>query len=150
MTGANIPINIALGRVAEFTQLAAANDAVVWVPLEATGLEADAALRDHNELAALLAGTSNEQTTMGRKSSTSATVTVDDTNERTDIDTPDQTWVAATGNPLAAALICWDGDTTTGTDANIIPMSKHSFDVTPDGSDITGQTGANGFYRAAG
>lgn len=146
---ADLVFNIALGKVKSYAELGAANDALVFVPLETTGLEADATLRDHDDLAALLAGTSNEQTTMGRKTVTAATVTVDDTNNRVDIDVADQTWVAATGNAVSALLICYDPDTTAGTDSTIIPLTKHDFVVTPDGSDITAQIAAAGFYRAS-
>ena len=40
-------------------------------------------------------------------------------------------------------------DTTAGTDANIVPLTMHDFVVTPDGSDITAQIAAAGFYRAS-
>lgn len=146
---ADIVFNISKGRVAYYATLPAASDALIVVPIEATGLEADAALGDHDDLAALLAGTSNEQTTMGRKTVTSVTVTVDDTNSWVDVDFADQTWVAATGNAVGALLICYDGDTGAGTDANIIPLTKHGFSVTPDGSDIQAVLAASGFYRAS-
>ncbi len=45
--------------------------------------------------------------------------------------------------------MCYDGDTGTGTDANIIPLTSHVFAATPDGSDLTAQLPAAGFYRAA-
>jgi hypothetical protein len=46
-------------------------------------------------------------------------------------------------------LVCYDADTTGGDDSNIVPISQHDFAVTPDGSDITAQIAAAGFYRAA-
>lgn len=143
--------NIAKGKVKYYAELPAANDALIIVPLEATGLEADATLKDYDDLGALLAGTTNEQTTMGRKTVTTGIVpTVDDTNERLDIDiTTDPVWLGATGNPLGAILICYDPDTTGGTDSTIIPLTKHDFTVTPDSSDITATIAASGFYRAS-
>ena len=42
------------------------------MPIETAGLEADATLIDVDTLTALLAGTTNEQTTMGRKTLTDA------------------------------------------------------------------------------
>ncbi|MFC5946581.1 hypothetical protein, partial [Micromonospora harpali] len=65
---ADITFNIAKGRVNGYAaQVGTGNAALILVPLEATGLE------DYDTLAALLAGASNEQTTMGRKTITAAT-----------------------------------------------------------------------------
>ncbi|MFJ9740833.1 hypothetical protein [Streptomyces sp. NPDC101166] len=133
----NIVFNIALGRVAHLASLPEANDALVMVPLESSGLVADSVMRDYDDLQALLAGATNEQTTMGRKTLTGVTVTVDDTNDRVAIDCADVTWTAATGNAVGAVVICYDSDTTTGTDANLVPLTKHDVTLTPDGSDFT-------------
>ena len=65
--------------------------------------------------------------------------TPDDTNDRYDIDIPDQTWTS----------VGYDSDTTGGTDANILPCTHHDFSVTTDGSDLTAQIDAAGFFRAA-
>lgn len=143
----NIVFNQALGRVASLAALPAANDALVAVPLEAAGLVTDATMRDYDDLAALLAGASNEQTTMGRKTLASVTVTVDDTNDRVAIDCADITWTAATGNAVGAVVICYDPDTTTGTDADLIPLTKHDLSLTPDGNNFT-LTVAD-FFRAS-
>lgn len=139
--------NVALGRVAHYASLPATNDALIAVPLEATGLVGDSTMRDYDTLDAILAGASNEQTTMGRKTLGSVTVTVDDTNDRVAIDCADITWTAATGNPVGALLICYDPDTTTGTDTDLIPLTKHDLSMTPDGSNYT-LTVAD-FYRAS-
>jgi hypothetical protein len=144
---ATIPFNISLGELKEKAKLLAANDALVFVLIETTGIETDATLRDYDDLSALLAGTSNEQTNQSRKSVTSTTITVDDTNDRTDIDVADQTYVALGGNAISALLICHDADTTTGNDTNIQPISKHDWTITPDGSDVTAQIATAGFMR---
>lgn len=146
---ADFVFNIAKGEVKNYAKLSAAADALVIVLLETTGLEVDGTLKDYDDLAALLAGTSNEQVTMGRKSITAATITVDDTNDWVDVDIADQTWTAATGNAVSKLLVCYDGDTAAGTDANIVPLTAHDFVVTPDGSDITAQIAAAGFFRAS-
>jgi hypothetical protein len=147
---ADFVFNISLGQVKTQAGLANANDAIIVVPIETTGIEADGTLRDHDDLAALLAGTSNEQTTLGRKTITSVTITVDDTNNRTDFDVADQTWAASAGNAISALVFNYDSDTTGGGDASIVPMSKHDFVATPDGSDITAVINASGIIRAAG
>ena len=85
---ADFVFNIAKGKVAQLMKNvddgAPANSRVIVVPIETSGIEADATLKDHDNLSVLLAGTSNEQTTMGRKTVAAAdiTITVDDTNER--------------------------------------------------------------------
>ena len=134
---ANIVFNIALGRLAYYAGLPATNDALVMVPIETSGIVADSVMRDYDDLGTLLAGASNEQTTMGRKTLASVTATVDDTNDRVNLDAADVTWTAATGNPISAVVICYDPDTTTGTDADLIPLTKHDVTMTPDGSDFT-------------
>jgi hypothetical protein len=140
--------NVSKGRFAYYATLPAANDALIVVVLEAAGLEADATLKDYDNLALLLAGTTNEQTTMGRKTATGVTVTVNDTTDLVDVDMADIVWTGATGNAVGALLICYDPDTTGGTDADLIPLSKHDFTVSPDGTDVTATIGANGFARA--
>jgi hypothetical protein len=134
---ADIVFNVAKGRVAYYASLPAANDALVMVPLESSGLVADATMRDYDTLADILAGASNEQTTVGRKTLASATTTVDDTNDRVNLDAADVTWTAGTGNAIGAVVICYDPDTTAGTDADLIPLTKHDVTWTPDGSDFT-------------
>lgn len=146
---ADFVFNIAKGRVAYYSTLPAASDALIVIPIEASGVEADATLKDYDDVAALLAAANNEQSTMGRKTVSSVTVTVDDSNERVDIDIADQTWTAATGNAVSDLLICYDPDTGAGTDSSLIPLTFHDFSVTPDGSDITAQIAAAGFYRAS-
>lgn len=143
---ADIVFNIALGKIAYYASLPAANDALIAVPIETTGIVSDATMRDYDDLNALLAGASNEQSTMGRKTLASVTVTVDDTNDRVAVDCADITWTAASGNAISAIVICYDPDTTGGTDADIIPLTKHGFVSTPDGSDLTATI--TDFFRA--
>ncbi|MFM9589880.1 hypothetical protein ACKI1J_14845 [Streptomyces scabiei] len=134
---ANITFNVALGRAAALAALPAASDALILVPLEASGLESDAVLRDKDTLADLVAGTTNEQTTVGRKTLTGVTVTVDDTADRVNIDAADVTWTAPTGNAVGAVVICYDPDATGGTDADLIPVTKADVAWTPDGNNFT-------------
>lgn len=156
---ADFVFNIAKGRVASLVQQvkdgSPADSRLVVVPIETSGIEADATLKDYDNLSVLLAGTSNEQTTLGRKYLQAAdiTLTVDDTNERLDIDIADITWTAGTGNAISALAVCYipDGNATGGVSADtaVIPLTKHDFVVTPDGSDIVAQIAAAGFYRAS-
>lgn len=144
---ADLVFNIALGKVASLAALPAANDALIAVPIETAGIVGDGAMRDYDNLQALLAGASNEQTTMGRRTLTGVTVAVDDAADRVSIDAADIVWAGATGNPVSAIVICYDPDTTTGTDADLIPLTKHDWVIVPDGSDVTATVAD--FYRAA-
>lgn len=155
---ADFVFNIALGRVKQYydnvENNSPANSAFVVVLIETTGLEADGTLRDYDDLGALLTAANNEQTAQARKVLTdvelSAIAAPDDTNNRWDADIPDITWTALTGNAISKLLICYDSDTTAGTDSNIVPVTAHDFVITPDGSDVTAQINAAGFYRAQG
>lgn len=68
---ANICFNIAKGRVKEFYNRVESNDptnsALILVPIETSGLESDATLIDKDDLAAVLSGTTNEQTTLAER-----------------------------------------------------------------------------------
>lgn len=151
-----IVFNIALGRVVELysnvESNSPANSALILVPLETSGLESDATLRDADTLAALLSGATNEQTTMGRKVLTDAELASlpapDDSNDRYDLALPTVQWAAASGNPISKIVVCYDPDTTGGTDSNIVPLTMFDFVQTPSGSTIE-MTGGP-FYRAAG
>lgn len=155
---ADFVFNIAKGRVAELFQRVDANDAansaLIIVVLATSGLQSDATLIDLDTLTAVVAGATNEvtNTNYARKTLTDADIAYapDDTNDRVDLDIADQTWTAvAAGDGWSKLLVCYDTDTTGGTDANIIPLTAHDFVVTPDGSDITAQIAAAGFFRAS-
>lgn len=146
---ANFVFTIAKGRGVYYATLPAANDALIAVVLESSGLEADSTLQDYDDLSTLLAGTSNEQTTMGRKTLTNVSVTLNDTTQVATVDCDDIVWTSATGNATGKLLICYDGDTTAGTDSNIVPVAGYDFTATPDGSNITAQINASGLFTAS-
>lgn len=146
----NQVLNISKGRFVEFaTRVNAddpANSVFVVDLLATTGLESDATLLDKDTFADLVSGTTNFATGTGwaRKSLNQAggiTITVDDTNDRTDVDIPDQTWtaVADAADDVSRLASGYDSDSTGGTDANIVPMSTHDFIIQPDGSDVVAQ-----------
>lgn len=151
---ANIVFNIAKGRGIELHGRVVTNDpvnsALVLIPLETSGLETDLVLTDKETLAQVLAGTTNEQTTMGRKYCVSTDFigisTPDHGNDRNEAQIPTVIWAGATGNPISKLIIAYDPDTTSGTDADIIPITMFDFLFTPDGSDIELTFGI--FFRA--
>jgi hypothetical protein len=128
--------NVAKGKVAYYGSLPGTNDALIAIPIEATGVQADATLVDLDTVAAILAGSTNEQTTMGRKTLTAVSSTVDDTGNQTVVDADDVTWSSATGSAVSDVLIAYDPDTTTGDDTTLIPLTWHDFVATPDGTDL--------------
>lgn len=150
---ANIVFNIAKGRVVEYYNRVKSNDpansALILVPIETSGLESDATLIDKDDLAALVSGTTNEQTTMGRKTLTDSDLASlpapDDTNDRYEVSLPSVTWTAASGNPISKIVVCYDADTTGGTDSNIIPLTMFDAVATPDGNNLTLSSGV--FFR---
>ena len=151
--------NFALGRMVEFYERVDTSDptnaVLTIVVLRTVGIETDAVLKDSTDLADVLGGTTTEVTNTGY-----ARIELDDTdlvafapdlgNDRTDLDIPDQTFTAVlAGDGFQDLLICYDSDSTGGTDTNIVPGTMHDFVVTPDGSDITAQIATAGFYRAS-
>lgn len=123
--------------------------------LATTGIETDAVLRDKDTFSDVVVGTTDEVTNAGyaRKTLTDVDLTAfapDDVNDRVDLDIPDQTWTGvAAGSGWNDVVINYDNDTTVGTDANLVPCTLHDFVVVPDGSDITAQIAAAGFFRAS-
>lgn len=152
---ANIVLNISKGRVVEYYRRVVSNDpansALILVPIETAGLEADAVLIDKDDLAAFLSGATNEQTTMGRKVLTDADLAAlpapDDTNDRFEVSLPTVTWTAATGNAISKILVCYDSDTTGGADSAIVPLTLFDATATPDGNDL--QLTGGVFFRAS-
>jgi len=128
--------NVSKGKVAYYASLPGTNDALIAIPIEATGVQADATLIDLDTVAAILAGSTNEQATMGRKTLAAVSSTVDDTANQAVVDADDVTWSSATGSAVSDVLIAYDPDTTTGDDTTLIPLTWHDFVATPDGTDL--------------
>lgn len=160
---AGFSFNIALGREVEFYNRVVSNDpansALILVVLTGTSLETDAVLKDKNDLAAVLSGATNEatNTNYARKTLTDADldpIFVDDTNDQVILGFPVQTWTAVgAGTNWRKLLVCYDSDTTGGTDANIVPVTAHDLlinnvAVVPNGEDIVIDGETNGFVYA--
>ena len=161
---ASITFNIAKGKVNAYTERVVNNDpansALVVVLLKT--VQADATLLDYDTLGDILAaggGTVNVEanfTNYARKVLTNTELsapTVDDTGNEQYSDAPDQTYTAAggaTNNTIVKALICYDSDTTGGTDANLVPLVACGFTANPttDGNDLVVRIAANGFFGA--
>lgn len=117
--------------------------------------DTDAVLKDLDTFSAIESNASTAEQTGGtyaRKTLTDAssiTITTDDTNDRVDVDCPDQTWTAltVTSGVVTDLVFGYDSDTTAGTDANVVPCTQHDFSITPDGSDVTATIAV--FFRAS-
>lgn len=134
---AGFSFNVVLGREVEIHNRVDGNDpanaALILVAL-ASGHEADAVLKDYDTLDALLTPAANaEPTNVGYARITItdaglAAYTVDDTNNEIVLPMANQTTAAiSAGDSFSKLLICYDSDTTAGTDANIIPVK--AFDI---------------------
>lgn len=141
---ADYVFNIAKGRVVEFFNRVDSNDpansAIILIPLSVQGSEAEA--QDHDTVAAVLAGTSDEQTgsTWVRKTLTDAelaAVAVDDANNRFPASLPQVSFGSpVAGNDTVGLLIAYDPDTTGGTDSSLVPLASHTFNVETDGNEV--------------
>lgn len=150
--------NIAKGKVNAYQERVANNDpansAIVIILLKV--VEADATLKAYDTLAAILAAVNTEAdfTNYNRIVLTDADLSApipDDVNNWQNADIPDQVYVSAGGavdNSLVKVIVCYDPDSTGGTDADLIPLTYHDYVVTTSGVDLNLNVAASGYYRA--
>lgn len=152
----NLVPNIALGQVVAYYRRVDENDpstAELYVIAWNTSA-ADSVIKDLDTVAAIEAdGSTAEVTNSGyaRKVLTDSDLVAfapDDTNDRVDLDIPDQTWTGVAAGTAWTDLSVAYG-LNGGADSAKIPLTWHDFAVTPDGSDITAQIAAAGFFRAS-
>lgn len=136
--------NVAKGAFVEKVRDGAAKLGVLLL----IAADTDDAMRDTDTITALLATAANEATdaSYARKTGLTGTITVDDTNDRVDVDIPDQTWSALAGGAIFDAVVFYEE---AAADTTRIPLTLHDFAVTPDGSDVTIQFNGAGFARAS-
>lgn len=143
---ADIVFNIAKGAAAEMAR----DDATKFGVVLLKTAESDANMRDRATLAAVVANsTEADFTNYARKTGLTGTLNVDNTNDRVDVDLPDQTWTTAGGasnNTLAKLVVYYEN---TAADSGRVPLVALDFVVTTDASDLTAQFNAAGFYRAS-
>lgn len=151
--------NIAKGRIAELARnvenASPTNSALIILALQDdASFPTDDALGDVDTLAAVL-GLANvaeaDFTNYARQSFVAAniSVTVDDTGNEQFVDIDDIVYTDAGGasnNDIAKIVICYDADTTGGTDADIIPLTHHDVSITTDGNTVTVTPPADGFF----
>lgn len=145
--------NVSLGREVEFHNRVDGNDpvnsALVLMVLAAATIESDSTLKDYDTFAAIIAisleVTNGGGTPYARKILTDANIgpyTVDDTLNSITLPLANQTWATiAAGDSWSKLVIGYDSDTTSGTDANIIPVVAQDLFINgvatvPNGNDI--------------
>jgi hypothetical protein len=143
---ADFVFNIAKGVAAEKINDSAANLLILLIKTA----ESDALMKDRATVTAVLSGsTEADFTNYARKTGLTGVVTVDNANDRVDVDVADQTWTSAGGasnNTLAKLIIAYQDS---AADTGRVPLTAHDFVVTTDGSDLIAQVAAAGFYRAS-
>jgi len=153
---ADFTFNIAKGRVAELYNRVDLNDpaaaTLVIIPVDVAAVS-DATLRDLDDFAAIITAGVTERAATGwnRKTLTDTDITVltiDDTNDRVDLDIADQTWTAVTAGAVTDLIICY-ASVGSPTNAQLMPLTQHDFPITPDGSDVQAVIAAAGFWRAS-
>jgi hypothetical protein len=156
---ANQVFNISLGRVVEFYNRVKNNDPgtsrLVIMVLAEIGLESDAILKDKVTFADIVLNSTNEVTNTGYAKKVLLSTDLlawapTQPSDVWDLDLPDQTWTGVgTGDNWRRFVVGYDPSSAGVTMTAIIPMTIHDFVVTPDGSDITAQIAAAGFFRAS-
>jgi hypothetical protein len=156
MAAETFVFNIAKGRIVEFYNRVKSNDpaasAFILVPMATGGTQAQG--QDLDTMAAVEADANfaEQVTSWTRKTLTDAELVAfpapDDTNDRYAVAVPSVTWTApAGGNNVAQLIVCYDANTGSGTDSDLIPCTAHVFAVTADGNDVV--LTAGDFLRAS-
>lgn len=144
---ADVIANFARGRLVEKVR---DSEDLILILLDLA--QADDALRDYDNLDALLANAGNDEadfTGYTRRviENASIVITVDDTANTTEMDFPDELFSPAgngTNNNLVKALVCVDG----ANDAARLVGTLHDFVTTTDGNDLTVVVDPDGFYAS--
>lgn len=145
---ANYMFNIGKGREVELfnrvDQNEPANSVIVLVPLKVIDTEVNC--QDFATLEAVLAGTPDEQTEgASRKVLTDsdiAAIAVNNASNYFPATVPAVKWSAfGSGKNTLGLLICYDSDSTGGTDANILPLIHVDFAVNGDANEVELQPG---------
>ena len=144
----DIVFNVAKGRERYYADqvISGGTKRFVAIPIEASGIVSADTMKDYTTVAALLAGASNEQTTMGRQTLTTVATSQDDTNNWVLIDADNPVWTGTSGNSIAAVVIAYDADNTSGTDSDLVPVVCLDMVAAPSGA-ITLNFNALGFCR---
>jgi hypothetical protein len=153
---ADFVFNISKGRTAELYNRVDLGDPstarLFIIPIDA-GAITDATIKDCADFAAVITAGVTERAATGwnRKTITAADIVAfaaDNTNDRVDLDIPDQTWTAVTAGAITDLIICY-ASVTSPTNGQLVPIAQYDFSITPDGSDVVVVINTAGFFRAS-
>jgi hypothetical protein len=160
LSGSNDVFNIARGRIGWYAAdaLGLGVNATSYLVINVLQVvEADDTLNNYDDWAAVLGGSNTEAASTNYAEitldDTAVTITIDDTanDAQAEVDA-DQTWSSvsqAASESWVKLLMNYSVDYGTTPDSGIIPLTYHSFDVTPNGGDITADFDqTNGFWRS--
>ena len=149
--------NISKGRAVELVNRVKSGDPAAarlyLIPISA-GAMTDAQFADADDFAAVITLGATERSTSNwnRKTIAAADITTpapDDTNDRFDVDMIDQSWnPGPTAGATTDLVLCY-ASVATPTNAQLLPIGKYAFAVTPDGNVVNAVVNASGFYRAS-
>lgn len=144
----------ACGRIVQLVDdiLAGGNDAIIGIPMSASSTAES--VETVTDFAAVEATSGwDEQTTGGWSRFTQdetgdgLAISWDATNNRMEVDSSDPVWASPTANTTGLVL-CYDPDTTTGTDSTLRPLVHLDMVVTGNGQQVTFQHNAEGWHNA--
>lgn len=150
--------NIAKGRVVELYNRVDTNSpsGCEFVVMAVNrGSATDATMKDYATFATLLGDPQVAEVTntgYARKilvAADLATATVDNAGDRFDLDLPDLVWTSVASGTGWTDLVTGYDASGAGTDSGIVPLTCHSFVVTPLGSNVNATISTAGFFRAA-
>lgn len=144
----------AKGRFIQWSTVSAGSDAILVILLQASGLVADATLKNYATLSALFAGGNLEATftNYSRKVFTSGlTITVSTGASTATLSMANYTWSASGGalNNTLGKLITAYRPTPSSTDAQCVPMTYHDCTATTTGSDLLVSIAGTGLALAS-
>lgn len=150
---ASVVANISKGRVVSYAATVQGGSGTIHaIPLKSSGIVSDDALQDYDTVDALLAGATDENTTMGRKALSGVTVTVNDTTNVASVDATDPSWTSGemAGAGGGVAKLCLAYTPSGGSaDTDRIPLVYLDCAVTPDGNAFTYVFDASGWYTSS-
>jgi len=154
----DILFNITRGQKSELHLRVNANDPTnaVLVIVAVVSTDTQAVLEDVDDLTELLALSNTAEATNSGYSRLILTDTdledirVNHTTNTMELDlTNDPVFSSVSdGDNWTHLVFCYDSDSTSGSDSNIIPMTMHDFVVTPNGGDITVGIDPVGYCRS--
>lgn len=152
----NAAFNVAKGRAIELVNRVKVGDPsasrLYAIPVDRAAVS-DATLIDCDDFAAVITAGVTERNANGWSRITLAAADItavapDDTNDRQAGDTIDLSWAGptgGTGNQVTDVVFCYAA-VASPTNAQLVPLSIHTFAITPDGSAVSATV--TDFYRA--